>query len=591
MAEAPARSTRERWLPLLFLGLAFLCVLTTFRHPERLGWTYDWRLFQTWIETARRSVLWYGQFPLWNPWTCGGQVYLANPQSLTTAPTFVLPLVFGTALGLKLTLVAYLFCAFDGMYRLARQLGLALGGALLAAILFGSGGWLALHLGEGHNTFAGAALFPYLAFFYKKGVDGERLAWEWSLPLGATAAWIVAQGGTSTPAMATVLLATLGTVDLVRKRSARPLIVLGLALAVAAAVGAVRVLPALEFALDHPRPVRETDHNSIWDILRFAYVWRGVESVKGKRYWFHEYGYRLAFLTPPLILWSLKVKRHRWVWILALVGGGLVAGDAIPYGPWWLLRKLPIFTDLRVPSRYAILLAIALPLLCGAALDDLSARLQARRGERSAHRLAAAVLVVCALDGLAFHAFLFHKVFTVELAVPPSDTRFYQEMGDWSTMMQVVWRNHGAIGCDEEAPLQRAAELDLGDVPQVRLLDPAAGEVKAVRWTPNAVEADLVLAQPTTAMINTNWNEHWRASSGRVVRVGPKHPRDRDGGRLGVELPAGARTLVVRYRPRSFVLGLTVTGLALPLCAALFVWRRRRARRDQGIDGSATVSR
>jgi hypothetical protein len=79
-------------------------------------------------------------------------------------------------------------------------------------------------------------------------------------------------------------------------------------------------------------------------------------------------------------------------------------------------------------------------------------------------------------------------------------------------------------------------------------------------------------------MVNQNWNEHWKVSTGQIVRVGPKHPRDLDGGRLGAEVPAGRYTVTFTYRPRSFVVGAAVSGLAIPLLLALFVWRRRRAR-------------
>ena len=154
-------------------------------------------------------MLWYHQFPLWNPWTCGGQVYLANPQSLVATPTFPLVLLFGTALGAKLTLVAYYFCAFDGMYRLARSYEISLPSSMLAAVLFGTGGWLALHFAEGHCTFFGAALFPYAMYFYRRARDQIRVG----IPLGFIAAWIVGDGGTSTPPMCMVILTTLATID------------------------------------------------------------------------------------------------------------------------------------------------------------------------------------------------------------------------------------------------------------------------------------------------------------------------------------------------------------------------------------------
>jgi hypothetical protein len=572
----PAGATKlERWLPLVWLAFAFAAVAGTFRHPDYFASSYDWRLFQTWLEAGRRSVLWYHQFPLWNPWTCGGQVYLANPQSLVATPTFPLVLLFGTALGAKLTLVAYYFCAFDGMYRLARSYDLSLPSAILAAILFGTGGWLALHFAEGHCTFFGAALFPYAMYFYRRARD----EFEWLIPLGFIAAWIVGDGGTSTPPMCMVILFTLATIDAVERRSLKPYGPLLGAGIVAFAVGALRVLPALEFAVDHPRHLFETDANYPWLMIRNAYWWKGIEPVAGKRYWFHEYGWRLPYLTIPLWIWALRVRRALTVWIFVAVGAAIVAGSAWPYGPWWLLHHLPIFRDLRVPSRYQVMLALGVPILCAMALDDLRARKFWRNG------FTIAVIAICAVDGLAFDWVRYNKTFDLRWTLAAEGAPFYQVMGEWRSMMSNVFDNHGAIGCDEEAPLQRALKLDEGPAPQARVEDSTAGRIEAVRWTPNRVELDVDLRAPATVSVNENWNEHWRleligdsrrAEHGEVVRVGPKLERDKDGGRLGARVPAGRYTLAFVYRPRSFVVGLLVSALSIPLAIALWIFLRRR---------------
>ena len=232
-------SKREIVRRLWFVALAVALVAPIFVQPLGYPSNYDFRYFIAWIEAGRRSLLWYGDFPLWNPWTCGGQVYLANPQSTIAAPTFLLALLFGTALGTKLMLVAYLFFAQDGMYRLARHLELDEDGAMLAAIVFAGSGWLGLHLSSGHLNFAGAALFPYLMLCHRRAID----EWEWAIPLGALMAWIVGLGGTTTPAMATVFLALSAIVETIRRRSARPAIVLlGAALA-AIVIGGMRLLP------------------------------------------------------------------------------------------------------------------------------------------------------------------------------------------------------------------------------------------------------------------------------------------------------------------------------------------------------------
>jgi hypothetical protein len=566
-------SKLERWLPLIFLGLAFVAILPVFRYPTFFSQNYDWRYFSSWIEVGRRSLAWYQQLPLWNPYGCGGEVLLANPQSMVASPLALLPLLFGTALGIKLALVVYFFCAFDGMYRLARSHDISLAGSVLAAILFGTGGWLALHVSSGHVNFASASLFPYLILFYRRTAH-DRLFW--GVPLGAVAAWIVCDGGTSTPAMATVLLTTLAIIDAVKKKSARPFLALVLGGACAAAFSAFRLLPALEFATDHPRRQWETDATMIWHMVRDGYWWRGVQPVPGKRYWFHEYGWRLSYLTPPLILWSLRVKKTRSWWIVVAVGAGIVAGSAIPYGPWWLLKHLPIYRDLRVPSRYAVIFALAFPLLCGAALDDLRARLAGKKWLQPA---TIAVIVLAFVDGAAFDWYCFKETFHMPMHnLAEKDTSFHQVKGDWRSMMNHVMAGHGAIGCDEEAPLQRAAQLDEGPGPQVKLDNPAAGTVREKKWTINRVEVEVSLSQPATVLFNQNWNEHWKTTEGSIVKFGEKWPRDRDGGRLAVSLPAGTRTFSVYYRPRSFVVGASISGVAIPLLLALFFTLKRRNR-------------
>ncbi len=568
MNSPEARRPAERWLPLLFLACALIGIAEPLSARDLYGWQYDWRYFQSWIEVGRRSYLWFHQFPLWNPYGCGGEVLLANPQSEVASPAMILPIIFGGALGVKLMLALYLFCAYDGMYRLARDYGLTLKGALFSSVLFGGGGWLALHMASGHTTFAPAGLFPYVILCYRRA----RTELIWTLPLGALAAWIVAEGGTSTPAIAAVLLGTLAITDAIAGKSARPFMVLAVGGVAALLLGAFRILPAFEFAVDHPRHAWETDSVSIIEMIRNAYWWRGVEQTPGKRYWFHEYGYRLSYLTPPLILWSLTLKRFRHLWIVVLVGAGIVAGSAIPHGPWWLLKHLPIYRDLRVPSRYALLLALSLPLLCGAAFEDLLARIS----KPKLMSLVGFLAITIALgEGLAFDNYCFHGMFSVQKTSAAEGTPFYQVRGTWREMFDNVMAGHGAIGCDEEAPLQRALTLDEGNVPQVKLLETGGGQIQKVIWTPNRIDVDVALTSAATVVVNQNWNEHWKVNAGQIAKIGPKVAMDHDGGKLAATVPVGNYRLTFTYRPRSFVIGSTVSLMAMPLFIGLWIRRRR----------------
>ena len=562
-------SRRERWFPLAFLLLAFVVLAPLFSHPLRYADKSDWNHFQAFLEVARRSVVWWHQAPLWNPYGCGGEVLLANPQSEVAAPTFLLSLLFGTALGVKLSLVVYLFCGFDGMYRLSRRLGVQSAGALLSSVLFGMGGWMALHLLVGHTNFASAMLFPYLLLFYSRALDDRY----WTIAVGAVAAWIVGLGGTTTPAMAMVLLFTIATIDAIGKRSLLPYGVLVLSTVCATLIGAVRLFPAIEFATVHPRRQWQTDSTTIWQMILNGYRWRSDVKLPGKLYRFHEYGWRLAYLTPPLILWSMTLKRFRRWWIVAGVGAAIAAGAAIPFGPWWMLKHLPIFRDLRVPSRYTVMLALAFPILCGAALCDLQSRLK-----RGAALLAISVVAVASVDGLAFDWARLREIPLPQKQIASKGDPFYQEQGHWTQTMDLVLANHGVIACSEEAPLQRADKLEIGDVPQLRLSDSAAGTIDGYKWTPNRISAAVSLIQPATFLVNENWNEHWKTTVGEVVKYGNKYAHDDDGGQLAVTLPTGVYRFELYYRPTSFVLGTVVSAVSIPLLLALWIWHRRRVR-------------
>lgn len=559
------RESWERWLPPFFLALAFVSLAPLFRHPFLFADKSDWRYFQTVTEVARRSVVWWHQLPLWNPYGCGGEVLLANPQSEVAAPTFLLSIAFGAALGIKLALVVYFFCAFDGMYRLTRNLGIAPVGALLSSVLFGGSGWLALHILVGHTNFASVGLFPYLVLFYRRSLEDRRYVFA----VGGIAAWIIALGGTSTPAWAMILLLTIALIDTVSLRTSTPFKVLAIGTVCAVGFSAFRLFPALQFAIDHPRRQWQTDSTGLFQLIANGYRWMSDDPLPHKLYRFHEYGWRLSYITPPLILWSLTLRDYRRWWIVAAVGAAVAAGAAIPYGPWWLLKHVPVFRDLRVPSRYAVLLAFSMPILCGAALADL-----AKRTERWQLWIAAAVIAVAAVDCIAFDWERLREIPFPAKTLTGRSAPFYQVQSSWREMMGEVLAGHGVISCLEETPLERAEHLEIGPGPQSWLEDSSAGEIVGTGWTPNRLSFGVTLNRPTLLIVNENWNEHWQTTTGSIVKFGNKVAADQDGGQLAVRLPIGTNKVELYYRPRSFVIGLLVSVVALGIALAMLLGRR-----------------
>lgn len=673
----PASSRGKDALAVLGLALlAAVLVAPTVRGcPGCWSELYDWRYFQAMEDVFRLSIAEYRQAPLWNPYACGGEVGLANPQSTALAPTMLLSLALGTAIGVKAALFVYLFAALAGGYALARALGASSLAAIVAGACYGGSGWFAMHLATGHINFAGAALYPLLILCYLRAVgthpaDGTeglhggsgggeaepregRLAWV--LPGGALIAWMAALGGTYTVPMGVVLLGTLGATDAARRRSLRPLVAVALLGASALLVGAARFLPLLEFVIDHPRHVGEKDGNNAFDIARMFLAWRQkLEPVSGgHEYWWHEYCCHLPYLAVPLALYaavhkspSLRSPKARLPLILAalflaltifglvlpgweraygraypilrdlyhllgivavvllcrgtpafrfmpaaIVGLGIVAGVAWPHGPWWLIRHVPLYRDLRVPARYLILVALVASLLAAWGLDAVRALIAARRGARLGTMVAAVVALLVVGETVAFNwpAYTDSRfVLQREPISPPPP--FYQAQSEWRAMLMGILERHGVLKCDEEAPLQRG-ELDPGpEAEQVRLVDPGAGTAVQTRWTPNELRIDVDLTRPTDVLINQNWNEHWKAHDAAGVPVEVRSLA----GRLAVRPAAPTRTTVtLRYRPRSFVVGAWISLAAIPAGAALFVFGlgARRRRPSGGEGGSAVAPR
>lgn len=604
-------SPRRLWPLLLFAVCSLLALWPALLALHKFCERYDWRYFEALTEMSRRAVVFYHELPMWNPYSCGGEVGIANPQSLDAAPTFLLILLFGTAAGYKLSLVLYAFLAMTGTYLLCRKYSLSVLPATVAAVAYGLNGYHALHFSAGHVSFLGVTLFPLLLYCYERALDEA----QWVIPTGLCSAWIAVLGGTFTPPLAAELLLLWGVLCSIERRSLRPLALLVLSALVALLSSAIRMLPVLEFVTDHPRPpfLRAPDRSSLVQVLRDLVAWREFGPVPGRKYWSHEYAGRIPLVVAPLSLVGLPTA---WLWksgdpqtrslravslrltLLAVFGLLLSMGNFAPLAPWSLLQKLPILRDLRVPSRHLVLLDLPLCLLAGFSLEWIWKEWEraARPGKRILQVAFSAVLFVAAVDGIAYTAVQYQSfeittkglrldrpIFNVNAELPSGPVPFYFVNGTWQYMRETFFSGHGSVAggavkvgydCDEVAPLQRAQQLDAGPVPQEKLQDTAAGEIVDSKWSPSQRIVTVDLKSPTVLLVNSNWNEHWKVDHGNVIKVA---------GQLAVDLaglPPGRHTLHIRYAPRSFAIGAVLTALSLPLFGLLFFRARRRPKKE-----------
>ncbi len=352
-------------------------------------------VFQPFTQYARERA---PHVPLWNPHVMAGRPFLANAQSAVfspfTWPSLILP--FWWSLGVVAALK--LWCAAFGTFLLGRALGQRVPGALLAGLAFGFGLYFVTWLSWPLTSVW--ALLPFQLLAVDACVRSPRAG-----PVAALAAVVALQffGGHPESSFHCIVVAALFAVLRASRGNWRSLWAVAAGLAAGGALAAVALLPFLELLRDSADLADRAgrDANSIG--LKF------VLALALPEYWGRPTQYSIeAFMNVrafyvgalPLLLGALAVAlrptRER-VAVAALAVGSLAVMLGVE--PLFsIVTALPGFAQAH-NSRLAIVACLALALLAGWGLDELTAG-RLRPSRRLATYLAAVVavpLVVVAL--------------------------------------------------------------------------------------------------------------------------------------------------------------------------------------------------
>lgn len=525
----------------------------------------DWDQHLTLHWVPHDTVTQYGEIPLWNPYVCGGMPMLGNPQSRWLSPFFLLHLLFGLERGLQLEMIAHVALAWLGALLLGRTAGLSWVASLAPAIIFAGSSWFYLHLAEGHTT--------WMAFAYTPGILAAAAS-NRPVLAGIGLALAAYEGGVY-PVPYTVLgLALLALHRTIAERSVRPLAGLGMTAITAACVAAPKLLLMQVLMTRYPRAIESTESIGP-ELLTRALLGRNQDwhaVVSDDQQWsFLEYGAYVGPIAFALaVCGAIGAKRRAAAWIvllgvgLALSVGGTLGGD---YSPWAFLHQLPVFASLRKPSRFVLLVVLAIGMLAGLGVDRL---VSGRGGWRMA--LAVALLVTATID-FAFVGPPQLQVVTYseEIAFERSKSFVQLNFNTPKQMYAAAKANMGSVNCYE--PLEpTVAPLGVNE-PGYRgeqyLL--REGTVRLVQWSPNRLTLDVSSSTPNVVVINYNYDAFWQVASG----TGQTFDHE---GLLGVNVPAGSQQIVLAYRSQRFVIGVLLAIGALTVAGVGA--RRRRSHRD-----------
>jgi hypothetical protein len=557
------------------VGIAVACALVTIflhelvRHPTyRPAWGDQ--IYFHFLWNAGR-VIWreYGQPPFWNPYQCGGMVELANVHSMAWSPFFVPGVLLGSALGIAIFIWLHVLIAFVGAWLWARARGLEAPWSFAPAITFAMGGFFAARA-VGHLSFLPFAWVPWLLLLYERAERAPRFGFV----IGALIALCLYTGAPYPTTFCIFLVGALVARDLVavpvRRLRGDPTIPLTrpLAIALLAAlgfvlVGALKLFPTIEYVQAHPRAIPAGDEalgpGAVVDMLLYRPFTRERD---GYAFPFDEYR---QYVGPLVVLGALLTVLHGRVRgrdaALVAILLAFVAGDHGPRSPYALLHQLPGFASQRVPARFMILVVPFLGLWFGRALADVAGR----GGPASRWRcgLAGAALVATFADLFLANTVPLHGMFTVpsDVATPRAGSPPYVHIGttDAETVSRYVrapLEGYDFVRCDvfEPNPPAVATELRAVAADAVDAFPNRFNQARVVRFTPNVVEVEAEFTKAGSIVLNENYYQGWASDFG---------PANERGGRPEFKIPAGTRTVTLRYQPRYVEIYATMTAVGL----------------------------
>lgn|GEM_PF-1685310 len=578
------RVLSSAWMRLLlWFVLAGVQLSALPEKPQTVAKHFDAHYHYMNDEVARRTIVEYGQLPLWNPYFCGGLPMLGNPQTVVASPDFLLRLAYGTGPGRRLAILLFFLLGLEGMFRLARYYGLSPPAALFAAAVFAMSGRFTQVMNFGWTNMLTFHLLPALLLCYEHGLT----KWRWRLAGGALLAWIVLAGGNYSIAFAGVLVGYATVAALGRKafrmagsenmRWRAPITTAAGIGIVGLGAAMVRLLPVMDTLGSIPERVISKGHMTNAYVV-FKYLTHGVKKQEIP----HDISYISLLLIGLAILGILvNAKRSRAFFAGAMFFFVLAMGNFGAWSPYGLLSELPIYSQLRFPARYTILVSLFLALgsatavmwLQQAPVAAYAARLQSWIAARG-RRLARAGLETAGFIGVLLVVGLVVKVVPdlgrnngvhpkrIYNDEAPVEARtgdgalpwFRQGIGNRWDVHVFAPLEVGSLQCVEGAEFPQSPALR-PDLPAEEYpLNPKVATVKRLDWTPNAITLKVVAKAPTKVIVNQNYNERWTTDVGEVV----SHKK-----LLAVSVPKGEHTIELQY---------TQPGLLAGFLTSLVFW-------------------
>lgn len=582
--------------PLLLIAAALVFISPVLNDIHNVG-VSDWDSHFFYHAVPLRTITEFHQFPLWNPYYCGGNAMLATPESNFLAPSFILALLFGEVVGVKLIIVLYAVLGVLGMYLLSRVLGMARLSSLAPAVIFMMSSWFALRISEGHSSFLPFALLPFVAAMYIKSMS-ERNWWRWAALSSLFYAWMIFAGGVYPFTVTSIFLGFFCLLSMIRARSFKPALMLAAIVVMAFFLSAVKAIPQYEFMNSFPRKTGAVEYHSV-ELLGKSlfsrnqrvttqdpefYVNAGeTKEEHNKAFWsgarpwgWHEYGAFTGVAAFILFIGSVAAIRRSWPWLVISITTLLMSlGEFSPVDVWSILHRLPVVSSLHGSSRVMPLFIFTFAIAAGFALSRAEEAME-RKWKKAGVLLAGVAVAVVFVEMFTVSRPVLKDAFIEPAPKAVKNEAFRQLVVKDPTRVNYssFLSNRGVLNCyDTMRPPIKAVPYgnDEGRKNPGYMGEAffASGKGTAIvtYFSPNLVIVDAAAIGKDTLVLNQNYFKGWRANEKDAID---------HWGLVGTPVEAGKKQVAFKYSPRSFKIGFVISVIATLFAGWLIIRPCRR---------------
>lgn len=582
---------QKKWL--LFFSIiliSFIFLLPLFKNFNNWGiQDWDWDIFTHGV--PRLTMVKYHQFPLWNPYYCGGVPLLANPQSKFLSPFFLFILAFGEVKGLKINIFLHLIIGLIGAYHLIRNYKLNSMASIFGSFIYMLSSLYSLPITTGMSTFMFMAYIPWIFLCYKKTFSQPKFLF----PTIFTLLFMFFGGGIQLFTITLIFLTAYSILQITLRK--QPLIktikILLTTILLVLLLGAIKLLPAIEFLSQYPRKINSYSGYSL-NSLQYSLFNRNQSLAAEDLFPIRAFGFLDGISSAmdengmyigliPFILFLIGIilyfRRQLVLSLLFIIFLWLSFGNRIPIRYlrlWGFLRKLPLFDSMREAQRFRFIFMLCLAIFAAFGFQALINFLK----KKVKHPILTQLFLISFITYILFDLMAVNSLVLNE-ACPitpfplesqnifsqiwknPNYNRFgfssfeINRFGSRSSLYPTFLANMGTISCYEPIPIPRNANPKNSPAYKGEIyLQNANGRVTINQWSPNKIRISLNVLGNDYLILNQNYFSGWKIKS----TTNKNHP-EAIKQLLGIKVTPEDKEIELYYLPTSFIIGSAISLL------------------------------